>query len=667
MEHIESKRGRSFMIMTFISVGVILAISLDLSEWLRGGFGWRWGYGRVPLLRVLVLALLVLGYLVIIWQLQRRRLWLLFGGVIIGSSIIAFGTAYLRDGDALFTMLVRTLSPGATAPHAVGALIDWSSDMWRDWSMLMPNLPRHVALSPPGAPLWYGFLEGIFNNLPSVSEALRAPLFPYQCHVYFFTDYTPAEWATAWFGITMPLWAGFIVIPLYATAKTFFSDDVARRIIIAWALVPSMALWAGSWNSLYPFIAITSFFFLHLGITYGAIHGIRRRRTLGYLYLSGLLAGIGSFINFAFMPMFLLFGLYTLMTAFWGKKPIKSSRLLHAELVGIVFGIGMFTIWGVYWLITRETPFEILNVALNDHLELPRNYWFWLVMHVWDWVLFAGVMWALLSLYGLFRGLRTRERGAIPPILLLNGALWLTVLITTISNTARGETARVWSWMTPFLLLVAYDGITRLVNNPKERHLNLQDSWWVVNWVQALSVILLASHLSVFNTELPLPATRPEAIADVTPINASFTRTTDNATFHLTGWRGEYDADQNALILWLNWRSDQPIYDVLWFGATPVSPEGVAGDMVIWQPGEFVVNDDNPEKDMRYPTTCWLPNETPLGDMVVIPLPENASEGEWWVSIAIFGDEEQTEGRLLVSTAEGDGELQIGVGGILVP
>ncbi|HRF98032.1 MAG TPA: hypothetical protein PLZ51_22655, partial [Aggregatilineales bacterium] len=113
-------------------------------------------------------------------------------------------------------------------------------------------------------------------------------------------------------------------------------------------------------------------FFLHLGISYGAIHGIRRRRTLGYLYLSGLLAGIGSFINFAFMPMFLLFGLYTLMTAFWGKKPIKSSRLLHAELVGIVFGIGMFTIWGVYWLITRETPFEILNVALNDHLDLPR-------------------------------------------------------------------------------------------------------------------------------------------------------------------------------------------------------------------------------------------------------------------------------------------------------
>lgn len=657
---------RTFLWMTLITAGLLLALALNITEWLRGGFGWRWGYIRVPVVYTLVLGAVIIGYLVLMWVLQNRRLWMLFTGVIIGSAVIAYGAAYVRDGDALFTMLVRTLSAGATAPHPVGVWLNSpeAETLWRDWSMLMPNLPRHVALSPPGAPMWYALLETIFNALPiSLSESLRAPLYPYQCQVYTFIEYTPAEWAIAWFGILMPLIAGFIVIPLFAVAKTFFNDQHARRIIIAWGLVPNIALWGGSWNTLYPLFAIASFLYLHLGIVHGVSNGLRHRKTMRHLYISGLWAGVASFINFAFMPMFLLFGLYTLMTAFLGAKPVKSSRLFFAEIVGIIFGIGMLTIWLIYWLFTRETPLEILNMALGGHLDLERNYWFWVVMHVWDWVLFAGIMWALLSIYGIIRGYLTRQkRQPIPPILILSGALWLTVIITTFSNTARGETGRVWSWMAPFLLLSAYDGLMRLVNNPKERHLSQAESWWVVHWLQALSIIILASYLSVFNTELPLPATRPQPIADMIIADATFIRSTDNASFTLTGWRGEYDPDQNALILWLNWTNDQQIYDALWFGATPVSPDGTAGDMVLWQPGQFIPNPDNPELDMRYPTTCWSPNMTPLGDKVIIPLPENPELGEWWVSIAIFGDKGGTEGRLVVN---GD-ELQVGIGGIRV-
>lgn len=646
----------SFLLMTLISVGLLLAITFDLSEWLRGGYGWRWGYISTPYPRMIVLGLVIVGYLIVIGQLQKRRLWMLFLGVMLGATAIAWGVAYLRDGDALYTMLVRTLSSGATAPHPVGVKLDSIGTQWQDWSALMPTLPRHVALSPPGAPFWYALLESVFNAFPSsVTQALRAPLFPYQCHVFSFTQYSPTEWAIAWFGITMPFWASLIVIPLFATAKQFFSDEASRRIIIAWALVPSIALWAGSWNSLYPVFAITSFLYLHLGITNSTQNGLKRARSLRYLLISGFVAGIASFINFAFMPMFLLFGLYTLISAFLGQKPIHTSRLFHAVMVGIIFGVGMITVWGIYWLFTKETPLEILNVALNDHLELDRNYWFWVVMHVWDWVLFAGIMWALLSLYGLFWGFRRHEKGTIQPILLLSLSLWLTVLITTLSNTARSETGRVWSWMIPFLLLSAYDGIIRLINQSPEKKPQFSTSWWVVNILQASAVLVLGSYLSVFDTELT-QISRPTPIENTIPVQATFTRVGDNATFHLVGWRGEYDPDQNALIVSLNWTSDQQNYDVLWFGATPVSPDGTAGNMVIWQPGDYI------EPHNQFLTTCWQPDENPIGDIVVIPLPENPMSGEWWVSIAIFGDKDQPEGRLLVNGSE----LQMGIGGIAV-
>lgn len=653
------QRGRAFWLMTLIAGGLVLAVALNLSDWLRGGFGWRWGYSIAPFDRILILTGVVFGYLIVIWRVQKSRLWLLFLVVIIGFCVISFGAGYVREGDAFYTMIARTISPAATAPHAVGVLLDWSGDLWRDWSELMPNLPRHVALSPPGAPMWYGFLEDMLTPHPAISQALREPIFPYQCHTYATMKYTAPEWASAWFGILMPLWAALAVLPLYAVAKSLFSEPHARRIIIGWALVPSFAMFAGSWNTLYPLIAISSFLYLHLGITHGITAGLKNRRTIRHLILSGFIAGVGSFINFAFMPMFLLFGLYALMSALWGKKPIRSSRLFFAEGVGIFFGIGMTIVWMIYWLITRETPLEILRMALNDHFALDRNYLFWVFMHVWDWVLFAGVIWALLSAYGLWHHFRTRQKGAMPPIVLLNLALWLMVIITTISNSARGETARVWSWMTPFLLLVAYDGILRLFNHPQADTTDpasLKRAWWVVHGLQAMSVILLASHLNVFTTELTAPPARPQPIADMTAIQARFTRMSDTANFDLVGWRGEYDPERNAIRLWVNWTNEQQVYDALWFGATPVSPDGVAGDMVLWQPREFF------GMDMRYPTTCWSPNQAPIGDMVIIPLPENATSGDWWVSVAIFGDESQAEGRLVVN---GD-ELQVGVGGIRV-
>lgn len=650
---------RAFGVMIFITVGLLLALAFNITEWLRGGFGWRWDYAPAPFGHILVMSVIVIAYVLAMHTLSQRRLWMLFTGVIVGSAFIAYGAAYVRSGDALFTMLTRTLSAGATAPHPVGIWLDSPevASLWRDWSALMPNLPRHVALSPPGAPMWYAALEAVFNILPtSLSEMLRAPLYPYQCHVYTFIKYTPAEWAVAWFGILMPVVAGFIVIPLFVVARQFFDEQQARHIIVAWGLVPNMALWAGSWNTLYPLFAITSFLYLHLAITHGVQHGLRHPKTMRHAYLSGLWAGVASFINFAIIPMFLLFGLYTLLIAFLGTKPVKSSRLFFAEMIGIIFGIGVLTIWFIYWLFTGETPLEILNMALRGHLDLERNYWFWIIMHVWDWVLFAGIMWALLSIYGMIQGYLTRQKHQpLPPIVILGISLWAMLIIITLSNTARGETGRVWSWMTPFLLLSAYDGMSRLISQPSQRRLSATTAWNVVNGMQALSVVILAGFLAVFNTELTPPPLRPEPIADVIDTHTVFTRSTDHASFILTGWRGEYDPQRNALILWLNWTSDRHIYDALWFAATPVSPDGVAGDMVLWQPRQFF------SQDQRYPTTCWSPNQPPLGDMVIIPLPDDPQSGGWWVSLAIFGDAEGVEGRLSV-----DGELQVGIGGIRV-
>ena len=58
----------------------------------------------------------------------------------------------------------------------------------------------HVALSPPGNTLVYGVLNHLFTAVPGLAEPLFRALLPLQCHNSNLLNYTPAEWASAWFG-----------------------------------------------------------------------------------------------------------------------------------------------------------------------------------------------------------------------------------------------------------------------------------------------------------------------------------------------------------------------------------------------------------------------------------------------------------------------------------
>ncbi|MBO9310061.1 MAG: hypothetical protein J7551_09800, partial [Chloroflexi bacterium] len=54
------------------TLAIAAAIRLDLSEWLRGGFGWRWPYEALDLARILPLAIVMYVYLIGAWLLLRH-------------------------------------------------------------------------------------------------------------------------------------------------------------------------------------------------------------------------------------------------------------------------------------------------------------------------------------------------------------------------------------------------------------------------------------------------------------------------------------------------------------------------------------------------------------------------------------------------------------------
>ncbi|MEP7294297.1 MAG: hypothetical protein ABI835_21085, partial [Chloroflexota bacterium] len=201
---------------------VALLIALNASEWLRGGFGWRWNYEAVPFLRlvplILTSAVYVIGALVVLRRTQRAApvlVWALVGGVALALA----GTA-VRNPDVGYELFARTASL-ATGQQWAAVQVDWAAGEWRSWAEIMTRFGGRVSNVPPGAPMLYALLADALDHVPALAVPIQNALLPYQCNNYDLLAYTPGQWASSLLGMLMPLWAALTVFPLYALAKRF--------------------------------------------------------------------------------------------------------------------------------------------------------------------------------------------------------------------------------------------------------------------------------------------------------------------------------------------------------------------------------------------------------------------------------------------------------------
>jgi Dolichyl-phosphate-mannose-protein mannosyltransferase len=611
---------RAILVIVGLSLLLALALLFDWIPFLRGGFGWQWQYQPAPFVRALPLIVIAVIYLGGAWVLLRREnnrlliLWALVGAIAIPLAVIA-----VRADDVLYTLFTRTASGIATGPHQAGATIDWSN--WLDWPDVMHSfegISVHVALAPPGLPLVYHVLNGIFDVFPVVADSLHRALLPYQCANYSLLAYTSAEWASAWFGVLMPVWGALAVWPLFFVARRLSDSQSARFAVTWWSLVPALVMFVPTWNTFYPLIGLVAFWCLLRGLEKGAF----------WLILSGLLAGLLTFANFSLVPLLGLFAFYAILD-WWQSRAQHAVPLQRLIVIGVWFALGLILPWLGYGLASGFTPLDLLQLAMSEHLSLDRPYLPWLWLHFWEWALFTGLPLIVLWLLNAIKGKRD----------FLGLSLLLTMIILILSGTARGETGRVWLFFSPFVLIVAAFTLQ-----------NRRSSWLAISGAQAVLMIVLAIVLPVIDApDMTPPPNSPTFVSASRPATANF-----DENFRLENWDAESDGD--AIILRLNWQPLRQMTTPYWFSALLVSPAGApAGEALVWQPLET-----------RYPTTCWQANAI-VSDSVRLPLPADAPTGDWWISLSAFGDVDHPEQRVPVTFSDGSTDTQIGLGPVNVP
>ncbi len=626
------KFPRALVILAALTVLIAFAFALDASEWLRGGFGWRWPYAlqtyALPLLLIMVV-----GYGVGAFWLMRRtaRAAPILAWAMLGAVLFALAATYARDPDPLRLLYARTVSLVAAGEYLPAAQFNPEANVWQNWPLMMARYGGNVATSPPGMFMLYTASSDFFEAVPSLADPLYRVLMPYQCFNYNLLDLSAARWASAWFGILTPLWAALSVFPLYSIARRAGGTSAARYAVLLWALVPGMAIFATSSSTFFPLVALLVQDSLERGLTHGL--GVRRGRA--WVVFAGVLYGVGMFLNFVFLPLAALYG-FTTLIHYARIDRHNGRKWTYPIQVGAWFGLGALMIWGIYTAATGETFFDLLAQSLRYHLQLERPYTFWVWFHVWDWAVFSGIIGVGLAvMLALRRAPPPQSAGAQR----LAWAALLTVLALTLSGTTRGESGRIWLFISPFVIAAGAALI------PHGR------AWLMLAFAQGALFVALAVGLDAYQApDLTPPSVTQIALSN--PIDAVFSDPTDGGAFRLTAW--EATTNGGDIDLKLNWQGVERAWQHYWFGVTLVAPDGQTFGSQAWQPYT--------QEGQRLPTTCWA-NGVTLTDTTAIALPADAPRGEYWISLAAFGDTSNPEGRLTV-TQGGTVDTQVGFGPI---
>ena len=440
-------------------------------------------------------------------------------------------------------------------------------------------------------------------------------------------------------------------IPLYLKflGKELAGSQAARKTVVWWPLIPAISVFLGTLNSpcvgrayRTPFLVRRHCSF-SLGTSWALLyrawqtHPIMSRLCL---IVAGFFTALCLMINFALIPLLLLCGLVTLL-----QQPSNADHkwidFYQAIKVGIFFAIGFFAALIIYRLLAGYHWHTLIPLAMEQHLELERPYLPWVWLHTWDVVLFVGLPIFGLFIFMLFE--RTMDRNYRFAL-----AVGLTLLIMVLSDTARGETGRVWMFFMP-LFLLSLGALFSQKYERWERPFGLVQIGWLLLIVAVIPAV--GTGLSAPPQYQPI-AQSPLPDAPFMPVAATF-----GNDLLLKGFQAKHDLQNNSIILDLSWQARQQMAESYLFSILAVDPLGNVQSVKEWLP-----------LDYRYPTTCWHPAVGEIHDQVVISLEESPMAGEWWLSLSAFTLEEESVPQYLqVGLANGEiDERQIGLGPVLI-
>lgn len=417
-----------------------LAIVAEVPH-VNGPAYWAWPYRRLDFGRALELfaaPLLVYGYLAQRWGSQRaitqseaRRL--LFG--LVACSLLAMGAGLYMRPKALSFTVTFVQHPGATGYFTDALKIDRLTDFLRDYHAL--QRAPHSVTHPPGPVLFWWLCIRLAGDTQGVllGTALLA------------------------------LGASLGSLPLYAFGKLWTEERWLRLApCFLWVLLPGLIANLPELDQVYPILSMLSLLSFHR-----ALQGSVRASIVLGLWLFAI-----------------TFTAYNLLTIGAAMLALVALRSRDWRRLGRPLGYALGTclaLNALLWLTTGYDPVKTFLHALEAQkgvsLELARPYAPALFWALYDFLLAAGMQ--VLPLLALHLRERAPERR-------LTALFLLAILVIDVSGLLPCETARIWLFLQPLILVPAGLQLARF---------RAAERGWVLA-MQALIVMVMRCKLEFF-------------------------------------------------------------------------------------------------------------------------------------------------------------------------
>lgn len=451
----ESARGeflqRSVPAALLLGTLFLAAVLLKVPG-MNGPWYWRWTWRQLPLLRAgACFGLPLLAYGVLLWRwarlprsLDASKVLPVVGGLVVCAALFQIaGTLTDPRGFALLEQIV--LSPTATSYYSDAAKITdvpaWLADFHRT------KLSFHSSTHPPGPILYYHLCIRLFG--PRWAPLIGASLL----------------------GLVSCLGVALV----YLLAGIWTADRYSRLgSCFLYALLPAFVLFFPEFDQVYPLISMVM-----LILWDRALH--RSAMASAGLGLAMFLASFMAYNLFAMLIPMALYAFWLLHQSRW--SPVTTGATVRAGIVALFVAVA------AHALLFEATSFSAVgSLQRSLHLQaifsgmLARPYGACVVFDLYDFALGGGVV---LTLLALMYAAAAPAAGDAAPLALTRIAL-LTILIVDLSGLLRCETARVWLFLQPLIVVPAGLQLAKLA--PRERALLLT--------LQALILIALKCNMT---------------------------------------------------------------------------------------------------------------------------------------------------------------------------
>jgi len=301
--------------------------------------------------------------------------------------------------------------------------------------------------------------------------------------------------------------AALTIVPLYYTIRCVFNAVIAWRTACLWATFPCLVIFLPKSDVLFTFTSMSA---VCLGV-----HAYAPAAYIGSRFLQAIASGavlwFGLMLSLAHLPVVALLGTLCLirMIRIAMRKNVARSSIPAAIGSLLLMQITILgTVAGAAYGFSEMTQCNMLDVwqqNLTNHAgfyeQSTRTYSQWLSVNPIELGFSIGLPVTFICIIGFFTALSTRGNDSSGPneslgvdlsfaVVLTIGALWL-------SGRNSGEAARLWCFLTPWLLTLAAHAI-----RSEKTSDGLSDSatiWKTLLFVQIVVCALTAGRVSGFS------------------------------------------------------------------------------------------------------------------------------------------------------------------------